>query len=91
MYGGIALFSRAVSYSGASTSANATLLVCYLIRFHHILINSVCRDAAPFSWGNTSYFTYVAVLWARLSAPLAVVSPLREPLVLFAVVLGILV
>ena len=67
--------------------------MCYLIRFHHILIGSFCLDAPRtfFVRGDTSYFTYVAVLWARLSAPLAVVSPLREPSVLFAVVLGILV
>ena len=41
--------------------------------------------------GNTSYFAYVAILWARLSAPVAVVASLREPSVLFAVVLGVLV
>ena len=39
----------------------------------------------------TSYFAYVAVLWARLSAPVAVVSSLCETSVMFAVVLGVLV
>ena len=41
--------------------------------------------------GNTSYFAYVAVLWACLSAPVAVVSSLRETSILFAVILGVLV
>ena len=44
-----------------------------------------------FGRGNTSYFfAYVAVLWPRLSAPIAMVSSLRETSVLFAVVLGVL-
>ena len=37
------------------------------------------------------HFTYVAVLWACLSAPVAEVSSLREASALFAVVLGVLV
>ena len=41
--------------------------------------------------GNTSYFARFAVLWVRLFAPVAVVSPLGAPSVLFAVVLGVLV
>ena len=57
------------------------------------MIGSVCRDATRtfFVKGNTSYFAHVAVLWVRLSAPVAVVSSLRAPSVLFAVVLGVLV
>ena len=57
------------------------------------MIRRVCCDAPHtfFVRGNISYFAYVAVLWARSSAPVAVVSSLREPSVLFAVVLGVLV
>ena len=57
------------------------------------VIGRVYRDA-PRTFvigGNASYFAYVAVLWACLSAPVAVVSSLRETSVLFAVVLGVLV
>ena len=81
------------SYYGASTSANAMLLTFYLKRFHHTVVGRVCRDVPStfFVRGNTSYFAYVAILWARLSAPVAVVASLREPSVLFAVVLGVLV
>ena len=84
---------RVISYYGVSTSENAILLAFYLIRFHHTVIRRVCCDAPHtfFVRGNISYFAYVAVLWARSSAPVAVVSSLREPSVLFAVVLGILV
>ena len=57
------------------------------------MIGRVYRDA-PRTFvigGNASYFAYVAVLWACLSTPVAVVSSLRETSVLFAVVLGVLV
>ena len=85
--------ARVISYYGASTSANAILLAFYLKRFHHTVVGRVCLDVPRtfFVRGNTSYFAYVAVLWARLSAPVAVVASLREPSVLFAVVLGVLV
>ena len=57
------------------------------------MIGLVCRDAPRtlFVGGNASYFAYAAVLWACLSAPVAVVSSLRETSVLFAVVLSVLV
>ena len=85
--------ARVISYYGASTSANAIFLAFNLIRFHHTVIGRVCRNAPRtfFVRGSTSYFAYVAVSWARLSAPLALVSSLRKPTVLFAVVLGNLV
>lgn len=90
---GTRLTGSAISYYGASTSANAILLAFYLLRFHPNVIGRVCRDAPRtfFVGGNASYFAYVAVLWACLSAPVAVVSSLRETSVLFAVVLGVLV
>ena len=57
------------------------------------MIGRVHRDALRtfVIGGNASYFAYVAVLWACLSTPVAVVSSLRETSVLFAVVLGVLV
>ena len=82
-----------ISWYGSSTSANAILLAFYLKRFHHTVVGRVCRDA-PRTFvigGNASYFAYVAVLWACLSAPVAVVSSLRETSVLFAVVLGVVI
>jgi drug/metabolite transporter (DMT)-like permease len=90
---GTRITESAISYYGASTTANAVLLAFYLMRFHPKVIGRVYLDA-PRTFiigGNASYFAYVAVLWACLSAPVAVVSSLRETSVLFAVVLGVLV
>ena len=90
---GTRITQSAISYYGASTTANAVLLALYLMRYHPTVIGRVYRDA-PRTFvigGNASYFAYVAVLWACLSEPVAVVSSLRETSVLFAVVLGVLV
>lgn len=90
---GTRITQSAISYYGASTTANAVLLALYLSWFHPTVIGNVYRDA-PRTFvigGNASYFAYVAVLWACLSAPVAVVSSLRETSVLFAVILGVLV
>ena len=90
---GTRITQSAISYYGASTTANAVLLALYLMRFHPNVISRVYIDA-PRTFvigGNASYFAYVAVLWACLSAPVAVVSSLRETSVLFAVVLGVVV
>ena len=90
---GTRITESAISYYGASTTANAVLLAFYLMWFHPTVIRRVYVDA-PRTFvigGNASYFAYVAVLWACLSAPVAVVSSLRETSVLFAVVLGVLV
>ena len=75
-----------------STTANATLLAFYLMRFHSTVTCPVYNDAPRTSLivGNASYFAYVAVLWACLSAPVAVVSSLRETSAPSAVILGIL-
>tara|TARA_A100001015_G_scaffold263096_1_gene309816 strand:+ start:674 stop:958 length:285 start_codon:yes stop_codon:yes gene_type:complete len=66
-------------------------LALYLLRFNPTVIGRVYRDATRtfVIGGNASYFAYVAVLWACLSTPVAVVSSLRETSVLFAVVLGV--
>ncbi len=90
---GARITQSAISFYGASTTVNAVLLALYLLRFHPSVIGRVYRDASRtfIIGGNASYFAYVAVLWACLSAPVAVVSSLRETSVLFAVVLGVLV
>ena len=90
---GTRITQSAISYYGASTTANAVLLAFYLMWFHPSVIGRVYLDA-PRTFiigGNASYFAYVAVLWACLSAPVAVVSSLRETSILFAVILGVLV
>ncbi|MBL6596468.1 MAG: EamA family transporter [Candidatus Puniceispirillum sp.] len=89
---GTRLTQSAISYYGASTTANAVLLGIYLARFHLTVLQRMYADA-PRTFiigGAASYFAYVAVLWACLSAPVAVVSSLRETSVLFAVALGVL-
>ena len=90
---GTRITQSAISYYGASTTVNAVLLAFYLSRFHPSVIGRVYRDASLtfFIGGNASYFAYVAILWACLSLPVAVVSSLRETSVLFAVILGVLI
>ena len=88
---GARITQSAVSFYGASTAFNAVLLALYLSLFHPEVLGRVYRDAPQtfIIGGNASYFAYVAVLWACLSAPVAVVSSLRETSVLFAVGLGV--
>ena len=89
---GTRIAQSAISYYGASTTANAVLFAIYLLWFKPSVFGRIFPDA--FSTfvigGNASYFAYVAVLWACLSAPIALVSSLRETSVLFAVGLGVL-
>jgi drug/metabolite transporter (DMT)-like permease len=88
---GARIAQSAIGFYGASTTANAVFLALYLSRFHPTVVGRVYSDA-PRTFiigGNASYIAYVAVLWACLSAPVAVVSSLRETSVLFAVVLGV--
>ena len=87
---GARITQSAISFYGASTTVNAVLLALYLSFFHPAVLSRVYRDA-PVTFiigGNASYLAYVAVLWACLSAPVAVVSSLRETSVLFAVGFG---
>ena len=89
---GTRLTQSAISYYGASTTANAVLLGLYLARFHPTVLTRMYRDA-PRTFvigGAASYLASGAGLWACLSAPVAVVSSLRETSVLFAVALGVL-
>ena len=89
---GARITQSAISFYGASTMVNAVLLALYMSVFHPTVLARVYCDA-PRTFiigGNASYFAYVAVLWACLSAPVAVVSSLRETSVLFAVGLGVI-
>ena len=89
---GTRITQSAVSYYGASTTANAVLFALYLLWYRPTVFGRIFRDA-PSTFiigGNASYFAYVAVLWACLSTPVAVVSSLRETSVLFAMGLGVL-
>jgi drug/metabolite transporter (DMT)-like permease len=90
---GSRITQSAISYYGASTAANAVLFALYLLWFQPKVISRIYCDA-PRTFiigGNASYLAYVAVLWACLSTPVAVVSSLRETSVLCAVGLGVLV
>tara|TARA_B100001093_G_scaffold198686_1_gene190959 strand:+ start:837 stop:1445 length:609 start_codon:yes stop_codon:yes gene_type:complete len=89
---GTRLTQSAISYYGASTTASAILFGLYLAQFHPTVLTRMYRDA-PLTFvigGAASYFAYAAVLWAWLSAPVAVVSSLLETSVLFAVALSVL-
>ena len=88
---GTRIAESAISYYGASTTANAVLFALYLLWFQPTVFRRIHRDALStfIIGGNASYFAYVAVLWACLSTPVAVVSSLRETSVLFAVGLGV--
>ena len=89
---GTRIAQSAISYYGASTTANAVLFAIYLLWFQPSVFRRIFRDSLStfVIGGNASYFAYVAVLWACLSTPVAVVSSLRETSVLFAAGLGIL-
>lgn len=87
---GARITQSALSFYGASTIVNAVLLALYMSLFHSNVLGRIYRDAL-FTFivgGNASYLAYYAVLWACLSAPVAVVSSLRETSVLFAIAFG---
>ena len=67
------------------------MFALYLLWFQPTVFGRIHRDALStfIVGGNASYFAYVAVLWACLSTPVAVVSSLRETSVLFALGLGV--
>ena len=89
---GTRIAKSAMSYYGALTTANAVLFAIYLLWFKPSVFKRIFRDALStfVIGGNASYLAYVAVLWACLSTPVAIVSSLRETSVLFAVGLGVL-
>lgn len=89
---GTRITQSAISYYGATTTANAILFALYLLWFQPSVFGRIFRDALNtfIIGGNASYFAYVIVLWACLSTPVAMVSSLRETSVLFAVGFGVL-
>ena len=87
---GTRVAQNAMIYFGMTSICSAVVLVIYFQRFHNGVIKRVFTE----SWrvclvgGSASFIAYGIVLWACLSAPIALVSSLRETSVLFAVGLG---
>ena len=87
---GTRVAQNAMIYFGMTSICSAVVLVIYFQRFHNGVIKRVITE----SWrvclvgGSASFIAYGIVLWACLSAPIALVSSLRETSVLFAVGLG---
>ena len=77
-------------YFGMTSICSVVVLAIYFQSFH----NGVIKRVFTGSWrvclvgGSASFIAYGIVLWACLSAPIALVSSLREISVLFAVGLG---
>ncbi|MBT6414951.1 EamA family transporter [Candidatus Puniceispirillum sp.] len=80
----------ALSFYGAVTAINGAVFMIYLRVFHPGVLSRITTDGRKILLigGNLSYIAYVLVLWACLSAPIAVVSALRETSVIFALLLG---
>ena len=84
---GTRVAQNAMIYFGMTSMCSAVVLVIYFQRFHNGVIKRVFNE----SWqvclvgGCASFVAYGIVLWACLSAPIALVSSLRETSVLFAV------
>ena len=77
---GVIITYGIVKYRSKPVGFIGSVLAFYLMRFHSTVIPPVYHDP-PRTFligGNGSYFAYVAVLWACLSAPVAVVYSLRE-------------
>jgi drug/metabolite transporter (DMT)-like permease len=87
---GTRVAQNAMIYFGMTSICSAAVLVIYFQHFH----NSVIKRVFTESWrvclvgGCASFIADGIVLWACLSAPIALVSFLRETSVLFAVGLG---
>ena len=82
--------NNALGYYGMLTMLNGVPFAIYLRVFHPGVISRIPtegRNTVIFG-GTASYIAYGLVLWACLSAPIAVVSALRETSVLFALFLG---
>ena len=82
-----------VGYYSLLTLCNALLFAPYLRLVHPGVLSQVLTTGRRtfVIGGPASYLAYALVLWACLSAPIAVVSSLRETSVLFALVLGVIV
>ncbi|WP_438996142.1 EamA family transporter [Candidatus Puniceispirillum sp.] len=81
---------NALSFYGMVTVINGAVFILYLRLFHHGVLGRISTEGRKvlLIGGNLSYIAYVLVLWACLSAPIAVVSALRETSVIFALFLG---
>ena len=80
----------ALSFYGMATLINAAVFILYLRLFNPGVLSRIPTEGRKILLigGNLSYIAYVLVLWACLSAPIAVVSALRETSVIFALLLG---
>ncbi len=87
---GARIAGSAIAFYGMSTFGSATLFIIYLQVTDPSVLTSIHKEArATLIYGGTaSYVAYVIVLWACLSAPVAIVSSLRETSLLFAILLG---
>jgi drug/metabolite transporter (DMT)-like permease len=81
---------NALSFYGMVTVINGAVFMIYLRLFQPGILSRIPTDGRKILLigGNLSYIAYVLVLWACLSAPIAVVSALRETSVVFALLLG---
>ena len=81
---------NALSFYGMVTVINCAVFMIYLRLFQPGILSRIPTDGRKILLigGNLSYIAYVLVLWACLSAPIAVVSALRETSVVFALLLG---
>ena len=81
---------NALSFYGTVTVINVAAFMIYLRLFNPGVLSRISTDGRKILLlgGNLSYIAYVLVLWACLSAPIAVVSALRETSVIFALFLG---
>ncbi|ADE40334.1 DMT family transporter [Candidatus Puniceispirillum marinum] len=80
----------ALSFYGMVTIINGVVFMVYLRLFYPGVLSRISTEGRKILLigGNLSYIAYVLVLWACLSAPIAVVSALRETSVIFALLLG---
>ena len=77
-------------YFGMTSICSAVVLMIYFQRFQNGVIKQVFTESLRVCrvGGSASFIAYGIVLWACLSAPIALVSSLREKSVLLAVWLG---
>lgn len=87
---GTRVAQNAMIYFGMMSVCSSVVLVIYFQRFHNGVVKRVFTEGWRICLvgGSASFIAYAIVLWACLSAPIALVSSLRETSVLFAVGLG---
>lgn len=89
---GVRHAETALGYFGMLTIIGGIPFAIYLRVFHPGVMSRIPTEGRHvlLIGGTASYVAYAIVLWACLSAPIAVVSALRETSVLFALFLGTL-